>query len=489
MASPTNPDLYQPVRHWPSANQGFYTRFRRWLRAAGYSDSALHLYGCAVRLALSQLDKPYWQVDEDDLSAMRTLITQRFESKATQQGYFKGLAKLAEYLRWTNSQLAPSKPVNWSRYLTGLPECLAEQLRDYIGHRRRGWLPEEQTRLAGTTLGRLTRFMQWAADYSSLVNAADLTPELWFGYLDERLAAGISPKTLNGELSTVQGFLYFLKELNLPFCNRLLQMKRLKESQSMPRDVPLEHLRQVYEAIEADAGSDHAGIRRLGVMDRAWFLLMLHSGLRTGEVRRLRLSDLDWDGRRARIEQSKGLKDRVVYLSETVITALEAYRPLRGPVEIDHLFVFRHKPLSPTYCLQRLRTYGKRCGITVTPHQLRHSCATMLLNAGVPILTVQTLLGHKHIDTTLSYARLYDGTVAADYYRGMNDVERRLELVPTPEQPQTEPGQLVALVDALSSGMLNDNQRQLVHGLRSGILALAEQQENETDFAPADYLG
>jgi hypothetical protein len=103
----------------------------------------------------------------------------------------------------------------------------------------------------------------------------------------------------------------------------------------------------------------------------------------------------------------------------------------------------------------------------------------MLLNAGAPILTVQTLLGHKHIDTTLTYARLYDGTVAADYYRAMNDVERRLELVPNQEQPHTEPGQLVALVDALSSGPLNDSQRELAHAFRRGILALVERQGNE----------
>jgi hypothetical protein len=127
--------------------------------------------------------------------------------------------------------------------------------------------------------------------------------------------------------------------------------------------------------------------------------------------------------------------------------------------------------------------------VTITPHQLRHSCATLLLNAGAPILTVQTLLGHKHIDTTLTYARLYDGTVAADYYRAMSTVERRLELVPTPEQPIAEPGQLVALVDALSSGTLNDSQRELVHALRSGILALAEQKDNKVDFAPANVLG
>ncbi len=48
------------------------------------------------------------------------------------------------------------------------------------------------------------------------------------------------------------------------------------------------------------------------------------------------------------------------------------------------------------------------------PHQLRHSCATLLLNAGAPVLTVQTLLGHEWVDTTLGYACLYDGTVAAD---------------------------------------------------------------------------
>lgn len=79
--------------------------------------------------------------------------------------------------------------------------------------------------------------------------------------------------------------------------------------------------------------------------------------------------------------------------------------------------------------------------------------------------------------------------MAADYYRAMSNVERRLELVPNQEQPHTEPGQLVALVDALSSGTLNDSQRELVHALRSGILALAEQKDNETDFAPAGVLG
>ena len=75
-------------------------------------------------------------------------------------------------------------------------------------------------------------------------------------------------------------------------------------------------------------------------------------------------------------------------------------------------------------------------------------------------MTVQTLLGHQKIDTTLAYARLYDSTVAADYYRAMGAVEARL-----------------ALVDALSGGTLNGKQKETLQALREGIMAQARQWE------------
>jgi hypothetical protein len=132
--------------------------------------------------------------------------------------------------------------------------------------------------------------------------------------------------------------------------------------------------------------------------------------------------------------------------------------------------------LSVSYCSQRLRTYGKRCGAQVAPHQLRHTCATLLLNAGAPLLTVQTILGHKHVSTTLGYARLYDGTVAADYYRAMDQIERRLELAGSADDAPPKGGQLLALVDSLrEDGTLNDVQQETVYALREGILALVEQ--------------
>jgi hypothetical protein len=208
-------------------------------------------------------------------------------------------------------------------------------------------------------------------------------------------------------------------------------------------------------------------------------------------VRSLRFEHLEWDSRRLRIEQSKGLKDRYVYLSPAAIQAIQAYLPVRGPQDAlpEQVFIYRHQPLSKSYCYERLQHYGGRCGVKATPHQLRHSCATLLLNAGAPVLTVQNILGHKWVDTTLGYARLYDGTVAADYYQAMAVIERRLAL---PEDALAEPpsaGQLLALVDSLHQGTLNDTQAETIRRLRAGILTLAEQHNVIKDvkvLAPGD---
>ncbi len=465
-----------PWGEWSPANRGFYADFRQWLRDAGYSDSALSIYGVAARLALGWLDKPYWQIDpERDLDRVREYLTAHFPSQATRESYGTGLAKLAEYLRLRCQRPAPPQHIHWDYYLDGLPAWLTETVRAFVAHRQRAWGAEQQHKATGDLLSQLTRPLRWLAAHATLSDLTDLTPALWFAYVDVRLASGIKPVTLNGELGCLQHLIRFVAEQGRPVCERLLRVEPFDPGDHLPRDVPIEHLHRLLREIETDAASSHAGIRRMGVMDRAWFLLMLHSGLRTGEVRRLRLGDVELEGRRARIEQSKGLKDRIVYLSPATIAALGVYLDVRGPAGSEHVFVYRHQPLSPSYCYERLRTYGERCGMRVTPHQLRHSCATLLLNAGAPILTVQMLLGHKHIDTTLGYARLYDGTVAADYYRAMAQVEPHLALG-EPATPAPHPAQLLAYVDALRSGTLNEAQVETLQALRAGLLAWMTQE-------------
>jgi hypothetical protein len=106
----------------------------------------------------------------------------------------------------------------------------------------------------------------------------------------------------------------------------------------------------------------------------------------------------------------------------------------------------------------------------------RAKCNCLCYKTQSTQLTVKCLLGHKWVDTTLGYARLYDGTVAADYYGAMAVIERRLALPEDRLAPPPSAGQLLALLDSLRDGALNAAQAETVRQLRLGILALAEQQ-------------
>jgi site-specific recombinase XerD len=78
---------------------------------------------------------------------------------------------------------------------------------------------------------------------------------------------------------------------------------------------------------------------------------------------------------------------------------------------------------------------GKRTGVKVTPHRLRHTCATQLLNAGCRITSIQKLLGHLCISTTMIYAKIHDQSVSDDYYKAMDRIEQRLSI-----DSETTPG-------------------------------------------------
>ncbi len=470
--SPADPAL-KALRQWPSANRRFYIRFRDWLTAGGYSPSALNIYGTAVRLALAYLKKPFRKIDPDtDLERVRDHIASRGFSENTRADYAKGLSKLAQFLHGRKAKTV--QDVNWNYYVDNLPGWLVEALREYIAFRRKSCRPDQYYHYTQELLCRLAAPLRWMAARTSLENPEEITPTLWFDYLENRLVAGISPRTVNVELHNLQSLLVYLEDAGMPVCPRMLFVKGLKEPRYLPRDAPPDHLRLVYRAIQLETHNPRPSIRRLGVMDKAWFLLMLHAGLRTCEIRRLKEADIDWGRRKVRIEQSKGMKDRFVYLSQAACDALRAYLLLRvrSLLPVSRYSFYRHDPLGSSYCQQRLNTYGRRCGIRLTPHQLRHSCATLLLNAGAPILTVQALLGHRRIDTTLIYARLYDGTIAADYYQAMGKIEGHLALDELDSDPLPDPrGEILALIAALQTDLLAENQASIVQDLKTKVLS------------------
>ncbi|MRR30322.1 site-specific integrase, partial [bacterium] len=303
---------------WLPANHGFHENFRAWLKESSYSNSALNLYSVAARQAIGWLDMPYWQIDpETDLQKVWEHLQARPISGATKAGYHKGLLKLGEYLRLRCHRPPRPKKVDWDFYLGVLPRWLAEGVRLYIAHRSRAWKLDRQHEATLSTLSHLTLSLRWIAAHCNLAEIACLTPDIWYAYVDARLESGIMPVSLNGELLELQQFLRFLEDQGHTICLRMLLVGLLDEGDHLPRDVAADRLRKLFAEIQAQATSFHRGIQRAGRMDLAWFLLMLHSGLRTCEVRSLRFADLDLENRRVRIEQSKGLRDRMVYLSTT----------------------------------------------------------------------------------------------------------------------------------------------------------------------------
>lgn len=172
------------------------------------------------------------------------------------------------------------------------------------------------------------------------------------------------------------------------------------------------------------------------------------------------------------------VKDRFVYLSQAALDALQAYREVRGEDRSlpEALFLYRHEALSSRYCAMRLNTYGDRCGVRITPHQLRHSCATLLLNAGAPVLTVQAILGHKNINTTMNYARLYDGTIAEDYFQAMKQVESRLALETPAEIPSktSSYAEVLVLINTLQGEAASEAQSRLIEELKLRLEGLMQ---------------
>jgi integrase/recombinase XerD len=150
--------------------------------------------------------------------------------------------------------------------------------------------------------------------------------------------------------------------------------------------------------------------------------LMISTGLRVGEVCRLRVEDVSPDGLSLRVH-GKGSRDRVAYVSDVVLRTdlsaiLRKRRTDAGPGAA--LFLNRRRlPIRPQSIRSKLRRVAGEAGITrrVTPHMLRHTAATLLIETGVDIRFVQRLLGHSSIATTEIYTHVSDEALRATLER------------------------------------------------------------------------
>ena len=232
-------------------------------------------------------------------------------------------------------------------------------------------------------------------------------------FIAAQCAKGFKPSTINRRLASVIAFYAFLSvEDNDLACPVFHRRHHLREPQRLPRPVPEEDLKQFFAAVTDPR-------------DRAMFILMLRCGLRISEVANLQMADLYLEETFPRlVVHGKGSKERAVYLSPQAERALHSYLAERSAVKCEFVFLsYLQDGLSTTAIHKRLMRYRAQAGLVLSAHRLRHSFANDLLNADVPITSIQKLMGHRWIESTQTYVMANDQQVCADYYAACVKIE------------------------------------------------------------------
>jgi len=234
-------------------------------------------------------------------------------------------------------------------------------------------------------------------------------------FIDVLLDKRLNPQTINGHLIAIRSFYRYLQEEEqVAIDNPVISGLSLRLPKPLPRFLQDSEVSAFFSVINKQR-------------DLAIFMLMLRCGLRVEEVSNLTLGVVDHQRNQIMVRSGKGSKDRLVYLHDDVAEALAGYLQIRPETQECRIFlvekgIYRGKPLSVRGIQKRAEYYSEKSGVHVSCHQLRHTMATDLLNGGADIVTIQYLLGHSRIKTTMRYARLSNQKARRDYYQAMDRI-------------------------------------------------------------------
>lgn len=243
--------------------------------------------------------------------------------------------------------------------------------------------------------------------------AEEIHPRDVDDFVNHQIQKGYKPGTVNRRLAAVVSFYRFLMaEGRATVCPVLPKRHYLREPQRLPRPVNEGNLRKYFGSVN-------------NVRDGAMFTLMLRCGLRIGEVSALKMSDVYLGESPSRlIIRGKGARERTVYLSSEAERALQTWLAQRPKVRDEHVFLsYQEKKLSTTSITARINYVRRLSGVDLTAHRLRHTFADHLLSAGMPITSIQKLMGHRFVETTLNYAVANDKQVQADFFKACEKLE------------------------------------------------------------------
>jgi site-specific recombinase XerD len=233
-------------------------------------------------------------------------------------------------------------------------------------------------------------------------------------FIQRQHQAQLAATTINRRLHALKHFFdYLVMERQTLVTNPVKPSHLLRQGRPLPKQLSQDQVRLLFTQIT-------------NPLDHALYLLILRCGLRVSEVARLRRSDLDWEQQSLRIDQGKGRKDRVVYVSADALAALRtclAVRPAAVPGEV--LFWNQKRPqraLSSKGMQKKMERYAKAAGIKASCHSLRHTFASNLLEEGAEVISIKELLGHASMESSERYAKLSNQRVKQIYQQTIRKV-------------------------------------------------------------------
>jgi integrase/recombinase XerC len=245
-------------------------------------------------------------------------------------------------------------------------------------------------------------------------------------FLDRLSQQHYSPATMARKIATLRSFHRWLEKRSLITANPMLMIRTPKQSKRLPKAIDVEQVEKLLSA------PDDTNL--LGARDRAILETLYSTGIRVSELVGINRSDIDEAGA-ALIVRGKGRRERIVPLGSHALAALRHYTGIldaqqhHSPQERDPgapLFINKHGGRLSTRSVRRkVSKYLAQAGLdpNISPHTLRHSFATHLLDNGADLRSVQELLGHQSLSTTQVYTHLSTGRMRDAY----NDAHPRAE--------------------------------------------------------------
>jgi integrase/recombinase XerD len=283
-------------------------------------------------------------------------------------------------------------------------------VEQYLRHKYRRNCKANTLRQAATSL---EQFLLFFANRGNTV-LEQLSREDMEAFVEDMQDRGLKLTTVNTRLRNVYAFVrYLIIEYKVLGWELMERKIKLRLPDRLPRAIDPQHLDQLLGAID-------------DCRDRALILLLLRSGMRIGELLNCKLQDIDLSEQKILIYQSdKTAVGRAVYYSTDAQQALLAWLKVRDTGRQYLFYGQKDKPLS----YEAARCIFKKClqkadlqysGYSL--HCLRHTFATGLLNAKMPLECLRVLLGHSNLEITRRYARLSDKTREEEYFAAMERI-------------------------------------------------------------------